>query len=268
MVYNEIVMSDEQTEPQKGFTLVELLVVISIIGILSSVSLIALNQAREKARVTSLLQFDSNIYRTLGSKLVAAYEFSDSTNLGKDNSTNGRNGVLYGASVNNPTSVTGVTDLAMDMSYSKNIRVPSASIGNLNYPDGFTVTAFIYPRSFQDGANSIYWIYTQRGLGFYTTINNGNHVIWINQTLACNADDRINFTLTGNNKLQLNKWNHVAVSYKNNVAKYWINGKLVGQNAPSRVSSCSTDFHFGGLNNTLRADGIMDDVRIYAGAIE
>lgn len=262
-------MSEEQTELQKAFTLVELLVVISIIGLLSSISLVALNQTREKARVVSLLQFDSNIYRTLGSKLVAAYEFSDSTNLGKDNSNNSKDGVLYGVAANpNPTSVTGVTGLAMDMNYSKNIRVPSDKIGNLNHPDGFTVTAFIYPRSFQDGVNSIYWIYTQRGLGFYTTKDNGNHIIWINQTLACNADDRINFTLTGNNKLQLNKWNHVAISYKNNVAKYWINGKLVGQNAPSRVSSCSTDFHFGGLNNTLRANGIMDDVRIYAGAIE
>lgn len=250
----------------KGFTLIELLVVVSIIGVLSSILLVALNSAREKARVASLLLFDSNIYRTLGDKLSVAYEFSDSTNLGKDNSNNSKDGVLYGAVANpNPTSVNGIVGLAMDLNYSKNIIVPSDKIGNLNYPDGFTVTVFIYPRSFADGNNATHWIYNEGGLGLYTTTV--VDTIWISQKSNCNINDRINFKLT-ENKLELNKWNHVAISYKNNVAKYWINGKLVGQNAPSRVSSCNSDLYFGGFNNGSRANGVMDDFRIYAGAIE
>ena len=39
---------------KKGFTLVELLVVIAIIGILSSVAIVNLNSAREKARAASV----------------------------------------------------------------------------------------------------------------------------------------------------------------------------------------------------------------------
>ena len=40
----------------RGFTLIELLVVISIIGMLSSVVLVSLNQTREKARRTGIVQ--------------------------------------------------------------------------------------------------------------------------------------------------------------------------------------------------------------------
>lgn len=55
---------------KKGFTLVELLVVIAIIGILSSVAIVNLNSAREKAKA-------ANVQSTLGQITTAAIVCQD-----------------------------------------------------------------------------------------------------------------------------------------------------------------------------------------------
>ena len=62
---------------KSGFTLVELLVVISIIGMLASIMLVAFSSAKDKARLASAIQFATANYRSFGATAIGYWDFSD-----------------------------------------------------------------------------------------------------------------------------------------------------------------------------------------------
>ena len=77
-----------ERESKKGFTLIELLIVIAIIGILSSIVLVSLNSARDKAKISKALASCQSV-----SKLIEICQ------------TGGSNAIIPSSASGNPGSV-------------------------------------------------------------------------------------------------------------------------------------------------------------------
>jgi len=77
---------------EKSFTVIELLVVISIIGLLGSIILVSLKGARERAEITKFLQEESTYYHLLGAYTNLKMGFDDNCNIGDEYHTGGMQG--------------------------------------------------------------------------------------------------------------------------------------------------------------------------------
>jgi len=89
-------------EQKKGFTLIELLIVIAIIGILSSIVLVSLPSAREKAKIAS---FKAQVH----SMQSAAIMTCDGATLTTSNVTGPTGGTSYVGTISLGTQSCGAT---------------------------------------------------------------------------------------------------------------------------------------------------------------
>lgn len=236
--------------PKNGFTLIELLVVISIIGMLASIILVSLQNARNKARLGSGLQFESSIYQALGGSIVAEFDFDDPSNLLKDTSGRNANGSWVGTPA---TAAAGIKNGAIDFNFGGGISLPDADLSNST---GFTVSAFVYPRSYAgaaDGSGCAHWVYDPAYFGIAC-----NASWWIN-----NTSGRVYVTPPD---IKLNDWNQVTLSYiKSTGTMYWyLDGKLIGSQVIGAGNTGATTLYIGGPGSPWYANGMIDDVRVYA----
>jgi prepilin-type N-terminal cleavage/methylation domain-containing protein len=83
---------------QKGFTLIELMVDIAIVGLLSSVILVATKGSTDKANIAKTMQWSRSIESLLGPYAVGIWNFDEGSGTTvSDLSGYGNDGAIYGA---------------------------------------------------------------------------------------------------------------------------------------------------------------------------
>lgn len=226
---------------KSGFTLIELLIVIAIIGILSSVAIVNLSRAKDKARLAKSLSFEATIRRSFTGNEQVVYNF-DAGNAA-DSSGHSWNASVNG-SVVFETAASGKCLRGRCVSFTGGyLRTPAAFVS----PDKFVLSLWLYIDP-ADKSRTAYLFYNSNML-LYT---GGNGYLEIDIGNLCSDS-----AVLGTNELIYGSWQHVAIIFDGNDLVFDLNGEEVGREENVPNLTCPGDDFRIGEGSRSRMDEVM-----------
>jgi prepilin-type N-terminal cleavage/methylation domain-containing protein len=252
-----------------GFTLIEILVVIAIIGLLSSIILVALGSARGNASVASGKVFADHSRSALYDDTVAYLDFDRGTAevTGKIVSSVGINASAASIIADSQLYNRGYY-LNVSNSVSTVLSLSDSSINSVSRPASFTISLWYRPSLLSDNMLA--------GIG-----DGGYNFLCFNVWMSPSGQLSAGYTSTcgssglivSTQSLQTNNWYNIAVSVKeistgNVNVKIFLNGKQVGNgNQPYNVPITAQDKMGISGQCCSSALGIFDSISLYSKAL-
>jgi prepilin-type N-terminal cleavage/methylation domain-containing protein len=257
---------------EKGFTLMELLVVIAVIGLLSSIIFAITRGADEQGRIARGLYFSQHLHNSLGSYIAGAWNFDEgSGSTANDTSGWGNNGSL----VNSPVWRCASTDT----SYTPSAQGCSLEFnGTNNYVDlGSTASldnAFENKQQFTIELWVNSQVITPRPeviLSKWVVSPMNGWVLRINDTRLPYFHIREDADVMYANapaSIIANKWHHIAIVRDTQNITVYLDSKA-GTPVTTSLNIFAADANlligYAVLNNYF--SGLIDEVRIYSTAL-
>ncbi|MEK7390734.1 MAG: LamG-like jellyroll fold domain-containing protein [Patescibacteria group bacterium] len=236
----------------RGFTIIELLVVISILGLISSIALANLESAKSKAKEAAGKQFHATLQRTLGVDTIARWEFDETTgDMAYDSSGNNLSGTITGAT----RTLDGISGSAL--SFDGGDYISGNGFSNSNGNGNATVAVWINPTD-PVGSNTIFHV----GDASCTVLEAG-----ITGGRVYATHDTVGVPTLSNRVVSNNIWQNLTIVFSNySTYDVYINGaKVDSVTNPGLNNGCpSVSWSIGArTDHTSGFNGLMDSLQVY-----